>query len=172
MNGGVKVYTIACTDCIDNITNIAIIQLEKTNLANRIFGFVSKNFAFFDLPGLALTNHPCPFNFFFYVSFFGSLVLLYGMILFIVTEGYSWRSYTDGEEEEKWSGRWRRENRREEKWLISTTFYSYIHQVDGIIEVKETQMNLEVIAQLTVLTLTVVSGPLVIVLLAVRKGNL
>jgi hypothetical protein len=74
--------------------------------------------------------------------------------------------------EEKWSGRWRRENRREEKWLISTTFYSYIHQVDGIIEVKETQMNLEVIAQLTVLTLTVVSGPLVIVLLAVRKGNL
>jgi len=68
--------------------------------------------------------------------------------------------------EEKWSGRWRRENRREE------TFYSYIHQVDGIIEVKETQMNLEVIAQLTVLTLTVVSGPLVIVLLAVRKGNL
>jgi hypothetical protein len=47
MNGGVKVYTIACTDCIDNITNIAIIQLEKTNLANRIFHFVSKNFAFF-----------------------------------------------------------------------------------------------------------------------------
>nr|YP_009132449.1 hypothetical protein AKKNA01_0010 [Abies koreana]YP_009132480.1 hypothetical protein AKKNA01_0059 [Abies koreana]YP_009388082.1 hypothetical protein [Abies sibirica]YP_009388113.1 hypothetical protein [Abies sibirica]YP_009522001.1 hypothetical protein [Abies concolor]YP_009522072.1 hypothetical protein [Abies religiosa]YP_009642550.1 hypothetical protein [Abies alba]YP_009642581.1 hypothetical protein [Abies alba]YP_009653140.1 hypothetical protein [Abies kawakamii]YP_009653171.1 hypot len=33
-------------------------------------------------------------------------------------------------------------------------------------------MNLEVIAQLTVLTLTVVSGPLVIVLSAVRKGNL
>jgi hypothetical protein len=33
-------------------------------------------------------------------------------------------------------------------------------------------MNLEVIAHLTVLTLTVVLGPLVIVLLAVRKGNL
>jgi hypothetical protein len=49
----------------------------------------------------------------------------------------------------------------------------FIHpSVDGIIEVKETQMNLEFIAQLTVLTLTVVSGPLVIVLLAVRKGNL
>jgi hypothetical protein len=47
MNGGVKVYTIECTYCIDNITNIAIIQLEKMNLANRIFHFVSKNFAFF-----------------------------------------------------------------------------------------------------------------------------
>nr|AXQ01393.1 hypothetical protein [Pinus bungeana]QMS49385.1 hypothetical protein [Pinus squamata] len=33
-------------------------------------------------------------------------------------------------------------------------------------------MDLEVIAQLTVLTLMVVSGPLVIVLLAIRKGNL
>nr|YP_009268326.1 photosystem II reaction center protein ycf12 [Tsuga chinensis]YP_009268357.1 photosystem II reaction center protein ycf12 [Tsuga chinensis]YP_009568691.1 photosystem II reaction center protein Ycf12 [Tsuga diversifolia]YP_009568722.1 photosystem II reaction center protein Ycf12 [Tsuga diversifolia]YP_009568762.1 photosystem II reaction center protein Ycf12 [Tsuga sieboldii]YP_009568793.1 photosystem II reaction center protein Ycf12 [Tsuga sieboldii]YP_010325941.1 Ycf12 [Tsuga chinensis var len=33
-------------------------------------------------------------------------------------------------------------------------------------------MDLQVIAQLTVLTLMVVSGPLVIVLLAVRKGNL
>lgn len=60
----------------------------------------------------------------------------------------------------------------EEKWLILTTFYSYIHQVDGIIGVKENEMDLEVIAQLTVLTLMVVSGPLVIVLLAVRKGNL
>ena len=47
MNGGVKVYTIACMDCINNITNIAIIQLEKMNLANRIFHFVSKNFTFF-----------------------------------------------------------------------------------------------------------------------------
>lgn len=148
-------------------------SVRKNESGESYFWFRFKKFCLFsDLPGLALTNHPCPFNFFFYVSFFGSLVLLYGMILFIVTEGYSWRSYTDGEEEEKWSGRWRRENRREEKWLISTTFYSYIHQVDGIIEVKETQMNLEVIAQLTVLTLTVVSGPLVIVLLAVRKGNL
>nr|YP_001312175.1 hypothetical protein CYtaCp008 [Cycas taitungensis]YP_007474676.1 hypothetical chloroplast RF12 [Cycas revoluta]YP_009308246.1 hypothetical chloroplast RF12 [Cycas panzhihuaensis]YP_009647963.1 hypothetical chloroplast RF12 [Cycas szechuanensis]YP_010016784.1 hypothetical protein J2B34_pgp083 [Cycas shiwandashanica]YP_010227609.1 hypothetical chloroplast RF12 [Cycas hongheensis]YP_010410336.1 hypothetical chloroplast RF12 [Cycas falcata]YP_010410423.1 hypothetical chloroplast RF12 [Cycas len=33
-------------------------------------------------------------------------------------------------------------------------------------------MNLEVLAQLTVLTLIVISGPLVIALLAVRKGNL
>nr|YP_003934492.1 hypothetical protein CaarC_p056 [Cathaya argyrophylla]BAJ19645.1 hypothetical protein [Cathaya argyrophylla] len=33
-------------------------------------------------------------------------------------------------------------------------------------------MDLEVIAQLTVLTLMVVLGPLVIVLLVVRKGNL
>nr|YP_004891200.1 hypothetical protein LadeC_p011 [Larix decidua]YP_009685257.1 hypothetical protein [Larix gmelinii]YP_009685328.1 hypothetical protein [Larix cajanderi]AZA05908.1 ycf12 [Larix kaempferi]AZA05979.1 ycf12 [Larix gmelinii var. olgensis]BBA66588.1 hypothetical protein [Larix gmelinii var. japonica]QDM37103.1 hypothetical protein [Larix gmelinii]QDM37174.1 hypothetical protein [Larix gmelinii] len=33
-------------------------------------------------------------------------------------------------------------------------------------------MDLEVIAQLTVLALMVVSGPLVIVLSAVRKGNL
>jgi len=29
MNGGVKMYTIACTDCIDNTMNIAIIQLDK-----------------------------------------------------------------------------------------------------------------------------------------------
>ena len=90
MNGGVKVYTIACTDCIDNITNIAIIQLEKNESGELYFSFRFKRFCLFsDLPGLALTNHPCPFNFFFYVSFFGSLVLLYGMILFIVTEGYS-----------------------------------------------------------------------------------
>jgi hypothetical protein len=41
---------------------------------------------------------------------------------------------------------------------LKRTFYSYIHQVDGIIEVKETQMDLEVIAQLTVLTLMVVSA--------------
>jgi hypothetical protein len=47
MNGGVKVYTIACTDCIDNIMNIAIIQLEKMNLANRIFHFISKKNSFF-----------------------------------------------------------------------------------------------------------------------------
>ena len=60
----------------------------------------------------------------------------------------------------------------EEKWWILKTFYSYIHQVDGIIGVKENEMDLEVIAQLTVLTLMVVSGPLVIVLSAVRKGNL
>nr|YP_001023684.1 Ycf12 [Angiopteris evecta]YP_009117747.1 hypothetical chloroplast RF12 [Angiopteris angustifolia]YP_009694139.1 hypothetical chloroplast RF12 [Christensenia aesculifolia]YP_009973833.1 hypothetical chloroplast RF12 [Danaea sellowiana]YP_009973923.1 hypothetical chloroplast RF12 [Eupodium kaulfussii]YP_009974013.1 hypothetical chloroplast RF12 [Marattia cicutifolia]YP_009992413.1 Ycf12 [Angiopteris yunnanensis]A2T316.1 RecName: Full=Photosystem II reaction center protein Psb30; AltName: Fu len=33
-------------------------------------------------------------------------------------------------------------------------------------------MNLEIVAQLTVLALIVVSGPLVIALLAVRKGNL
>nr|YP_009514464.1 hypothetical chloroplast RF12 [Lygodium microphyllum]AXG76061.1 hypothetical chloroplast RF12 [Lygodium microphyllum] len=33
-------------------------------------------------------------------------------------------------------------------------------------------MNLEIVAQLTVLTLIVISGPLVIALLAVRKGNL
>nr|YP_636485.1 hypothetical chloroplast RF12 [Zygnema circumcarinatum]Q32RP1.1 RecName: Full=Photosystem II reaction center protein Psb30; AltName: Full=Photosystem II reaction center protein Ycf12 [Zygnema circumcarinatum]AAX45878.1 hypothetical chloroplast RF12 [Zygnema circumcarinatum]QKQ14666.1 hypothetical chloroplast RF12 [Zygnema circumcarinatum] len=33
-------------------------------------------------------------------------------------------------------------------------------------------MNLEVVAQLTVLALIVVSGPLVIGLLALRKGNL
>nr|YP_005352691.1 hypothetical chloroplast RF12 [Ginkgo biloba]AEQ37097.1 hypothetical chloroplast RF12 [Ginkgo biloba]AEX98404.1 hypothetical chloroplast RF12 [Ginkgo biloba]AEX98822.1 hypothetical chloroplast RF12 [Ginkgo biloba]AEX98989.1 hypothetical chloroplast RF12 [Ginkgo biloba]AJE71375.1 hypothetical chloroplast RF12 [Ginkgo biloba] len=33
-------------------------------------------------------------------------------------------------------------------------------------------MNLEIIAQLTVLTLMVISGPLVIALLAVRRGNL
>nr|ACD88413.1 Ycf12 [Ptisana howeana]ACD88415.1 Ycf12 [Ptisana oreades]ACD88417.1 Ycf12 [Ptisana oreades] len=33
-------------------------------------------------------------------------------------------------------------------------------------------MNLEIIAQLTVLALIVVSGPLVIASLAVRKGNL
>ncbi len=33
-------------------------------------------------------------------------------------------------------------------------------------------MNLEVIAQLTILALIVASGPLVIALLAVRKGNL
>jgi hypothetical protein len=33
-------------------------------------------------------------------------------------------------------------------------------------------MNLEVVAQLTVLALIVLSGPLVIALLAVRKGNL
>nr|ABX76421.1 hypothetical chloroplast RF12 [Polyphlebium borbonicum]ABX76423.1 hypothetical chloroplast RF12 [Polyphlebium borbonicum]ACA64545.1 hypothetical chloroplast RF12 [Polyphlebium borbonicum] len=33
-------------------------------------------------------------------------------------------------------------------------------------------MNLEIIAQLTVLALIVVSGPLVIALLATRKGNL
>lgn len=33
-------------------------------------------------------------------------------------------------------------------------------------------MNLEVIAQLTVLALIVASGPLVIALLAARKGNL
>jgi hypothetical protein len=33
-------------------------------------------------------------------------------------------------------------------------------------------MNLEVIAQLTVLALIVLSGPLVITLLAVKKGNL
>nr|QGS64976.1 hypothetical protein Ycf12 [Microcycas calocoma]QKN99103.1 Ycf12 [Microcycas calocoma] len=33
-------------------------------------------------------------------------------------------------------------------------------------------MNLEVLAQLTVLTLLIISGPLVIALLAVRKGNL
>nr|YP_009113585.1 photosystem II reaction center protein ycf12 [Bowenia serrulata]YP_009113672.1 photosystem II reaction center protein ycf12 [Ceratozamia hildae]YP_009113711.1 photosystem II reaction center protein ycf12 [Zamia furfuracea]YP_009113868.1 photosystem II reaction center protein ycf12 [Stangeria eriopus]YP_009158326.1 photosystem II reaction center protein ycf12 [Macrozamia mountperriensis]YP_009158413.1 photosystem II reaction center protein ycf12 [Dioon spinulosum]YP_009158587.1 photosystem len=33
-------------------------------------------------------------------------------------------------------------------------------------------MNLEVLAQLTVLTLIIISGPLVIALLAVRKGNL
>jgi hypothetical protein len=67
MNGGVKVYTIACMDCINNITNIAIIQLEKMNLANRIFHFV---FLFSDLPGLALTNHPCPFIFIFFLCFF------------------------------------------------------------------------------------------------------
>jgi hypothetical protein len=47
MNGGVKVYTIACTDCIDNIMNIAIIQLEKMNLVNHIFHFISKKIAFF-----------------------------------------------------------------------------------------------------------------------------
>jgi hypothetical protein len=74
MNGGVKVYTIACMDCIDNIMNIAVIQLEKMNLANHIFHFVSKKICFFsDLPSLALTKHPCPFNFFF--SMFLSLVL-------------------------------------------------------------------------------------------------
>nr|YP_010981791.1 conserved hypothetical protein Ycf12 [Lygodium flexuosum]UYS92442.1 conserved hypothetical protein Ycf12 [Lygodium flexuosum] len=33
-------------------------------------------------------------------------------------------------------------------------------------------MNLEIVAQLTVLVLVVISGPLVIALLAVRKGNL
>jgi hypothetical protein len=33
-------------------------------------------------------------------------------------------------------------------------------------------MNLEVVAQLTVLAFIVISGPLVIALLAVRKGNL
>nr|YP_010933183.1 hypothetical chloroplast RF12 [Nitella hyalina]APP89475.1 hypothetical protein [Nitella hyalina]WKT08497.1 hypothetical chloroplast RF12 [Nitella hyalina] len=33
-------------------------------------------------------------------------------------------------------------------------------------------MNIEVIAQLTVLALIVISGPLVIGLLAARKGNL
>ena len=33
-------------------------------------------------------------------------------------------------------------------------------------------MNLEIIAQLTVLAFIVVSGPLVIALLALRKGNL
>nr|YP_009667884.1 hypothetical chloroplast RF12 [Radula japonica]QCW58660.1 hypothetical chloroplast RF12 [Radula japonica] len=33
-------------------------------------------------------------------------------------------------------------------------------------------MNLEIIAQLVVLALIVVSGPLVIALLAARKGNL
>nr|YP_010981881.1 conserved hypothetical protein Ycf12 [Lygodium merrillii]UYS92532.1 conserved hypothetical protein Ycf12 [Lygodium merrillii] len=33
-------------------------------------------------------------------------------------------------------------------------------------------MNLEIVAQLTVLMLVVISGPLVIALLAVRKGNL
>nr|YP_009158500.1 photosystem II reaction center protein ycf12 [Lepidozamia peroffskyana]AFR59385.1 photosystem II reaction center protein ycf12 [Lepidozamia peroffskyana]BAR93706.1 photosystem II reaction center protein ycf12 [Lepidozamia peroffskyana] len=33
-------------------------------------------------------------------------------------------------------------------------------------------MNLEVLTQLTVLTLIIISGPLVIALLAVRKGNL
>lgn len=33
-------------------------------------------------------------------------------------------------------------------------------------------MNLEIIAQLTVLALIVISGPLVIGLLALRKGNL
>nr|YP_008474457.1 conserved hypothetical protein Ycf12 [Lygodium japonicum]YP_010981701.1 conserved hypothetical protein Ycf12 [Lygodium circinatum]AGI51453.1 conserved hypothetical protein Ycf12 [Lygodium japonicum]AHA59619.1 hypothetical chloroplast RF12 [Lygodium japonicum]UYR96074.1 conserved hypothetical protein Ycf12 [Lygodium circinatum] len=33
-------------------------------------------------------------------------------------------------------------------------------------------MNLEIVAQLTVLMLIVISGPLVIALLAVRKGNL
>nr|YP_009974192.1 hypothetical chloroplast RF12 [Ptisana novoguineensis]ACD88385.1 Ycf12 [Ptisana salicina]ACD88391.1 Ycf12 [Ptisana sylvatica]ACD88395.1 Ycf12 [Ptisana squamosa]ACD88397.1 Ycf12 [Ptisana mertensiana]ACD88399.1 Ycf12 [Ptisana pellucida]ACD88403.1 Ycf12 [Ptisana smithii]ACD88405.1 Ycf12 [Marattia sp. New Caledonia]ACD88407.1 Ycf12 [Ptisana attenuata]ACD88419.1 Ycf12 [Ptisana fraxinea]ACD88423.1 Ycf12 [Ptisana melanesica]QQL01432.1 photosystem II reaction center protein [Ptisana decipiens len=33
-------------------------------------------------------------------------------------------------------------------------------------------MNLEIVAQLTVLALIVVSGPLVIASLAVRKGNL
>nr|YP_009690551.1 conserved hypothetical chloroplast protein ycf12 [Lindsaea linearis]AWD77889.1 hypothetical protein Ycf12 [Odontosoria chinensis]QEG57331.1 conserved hypothetical chloroplast protein ycf12 [Lindsaea linearis] len=33
-------------------------------------------------------------------------------------------------------------------------------------------MNLEVVAQLTILALVVVSGPLVIALLAARKGNL
>ena len=46
--------------------------------------------------------------------------------------------------------------------LNKTKFDSYVHQVDGIIGVKENQMDLEVIAQLTVLTLMVVSGPLVI----------
>jgi hypothetical protein len=46
--------------------------------------------------------------------------------------------------------------------LNKTKFYSYVHRVDGIIGVKENQMDLEVIAQLTVLTLMVVSGPLVI----------
>lgn len=33
-------------------------------------------------------------------------------------------------------------------------------------------MNLEIVAQLTVLAFIVVSGPLVIALLALRKGNL
>jgi hypothetical protein len=46
--------------------------------------------------------------------------------------------------------------------LNKIKFYSYVHRVDGIIGVKENQMDLEVIAQLTVLTLMVISGPLVI----------
>nr|ANZ53637.1 hypothetical chloroplast RF12 [Gnetum gnemon] len=33
-------------------------------------------------------------------------------------------------------------------------------------------MNIEVIAQLTMLTITVITGPLVIFFLAIRKGNL
>jgi hypothetical protein len=52
MNGGVKVYTIACTDCIDNITNIAIIQLEKNESGELYFSFRFKRFCLFsDLPG-------------------------------------------------------------------------------------------------------------------------
>jgi hypothetical protein len=51
MNGGVKVYTIACTYCIDNITNIAIIQLEKNESGKSYFSFrFKKNFLFSDLP--------------------------------------------------------------------------------------------------------------------------
>jgi hypothetical protein len=47
MNGGVKVYTIACTDCIDNITNIAIIQLEKNESGKSYFSFRFKKFCLF-----------------------------------------------------------------------------------------------------------------------------
>ena len=51
-------------------------------------------------------------------------------------------------------------------FMHPTTFYSYIHQEHGIIGMKENKMALEVIAQLTVPNLMVVSGPLVIVLSA------
>jgi hypothetical protein len=47
MNGGLKVYTIACTDCIDNITNIEIIQFEKNESGKSYFSFRFKKFAFF-----------------------------------------------------------------------------------------------------------------------------
>ena len=40
-----------------------------------------------------------------------------------------------------------------------------IHQVNGMIGIKEIEMDLEVIAQLTVMTLIIALGPLVIVLL-------
>jgi hypothetical protein len=51
MNGGVRVYTIACTYCIDNIMNIAIIQLEKNESGKSYFSFRFKKFClFFDLP--------------------------------------------------------------------------------------------------------------------------
>jgi hypothetical protein len=51
MNGGGKVYTIACTDCINNIMNIAIIQLEKNESGKSYFSFRFKKFCLFsDLP--------------------------------------------------------------------------------------------------------------------------
>lgn len=42
MNGGVKVYTIVCTDCIGNIINIAIIWINN-NPVNRIVHFVKNS---------------------------------------------------------------------------------------------------------------------------------